>query len=591
MTRLPFPFRSLRPSARIILIAAGFALAGIGRAAGGDSRLPPPPCDWAAAGTNGDLAAEGFERANRSMHAWQEFRRGKSMLHGDQITGKGRSHDIWKVCNAAADCYPFHVLTAALTERAMFEGAMRDMLHSEIRWTSRDLGDGRRVLPADWNVATDAFANPVPKLREISFGASEYCKDGLMPISEWLGPQTEWYARMIQITDYLWEHQAAGRSDQGKAIPLAADDLSSRRNIEAHGEQLQILPRLHWATGDARYKEWAIRLGDQYLLGRHHPTDDLDYLRLRDHGNEIISGLTELYAMLSLQGDPKAGAYREPLYRMLDVVLTCGRNEDGLFQDNLYPHERKRGGSVADTFGYVYNAFYIVQMIDRQSADPELRATAERYRREMIRALENLDQPKYRNFKWEGNSSDGYADAIEGALNLYNRERLSRLAAWIDSEIRVMWAMQGDKAVSQPNYPDGNFCRTTLMYCLWKTRGLHTADWRRDLSFGAVEKPDGSGLVVSITARDRDWTGRLRFDQPRHRTFFRMPLDYPRINSFPEWFTVEAAANYEIRETIDGAEDRVRRLRGAELIEGLELELKQGIERRFTVTRVDAAAP
>ena len=48
----------------------------------------------------------------------------------------------------------------------------------------------------------------------------------------------------------------------------------------------------------------------------------------------------------------------------------------------------------------------------------------------------------YRNFDWESGSSDGYADAIEGALNLYAREPLASTAAWIDSEITVMWSMQ-----------------------------------------------------------------------------------------------------------------------------------------------------
>ena len=35
------------------------------------------------------------------------------------------------------------------------------------------------------------------------------------------------------------------------------------------------------------------------------------------------------------------------------------------------------------------------------------------------------------------------------------------------------------------------------------------------------------------------WQGELRFDRKRHKEWFHMPLDYARINQFPEWFTVD----------------------------------------------------
>ena len=40
--------------------------------------------------------------------------------------------------------------------------------------------------------------------------------------------------------------------------------------------------------------------------------------------------------------------------------------------------------------------------------------------------------------------------------------------------------------------------------------------------------------------------GRLLFDVPRHKTVMHMPIDWPRINQFPEWFTVQADRQYSI---------------------------------------------
>lgn len=536
--------------------------------------------NWDAAEKNGELAREGFERSNRSMHGWLKMRFGKSMLYGDHIVPNNQRSLVWRPQDAAADCYPFHVLTASLTEQKAFDGPLLDMLMSEIKYTSRDLGDGKRILPDWWNIKEHRFVFPEADSGRITFGVSEYCKDGLMPISEWLGPETAWYDRMIRLTDYLWTHQAVGKSDQNKPIPLASTDHKSRGNIEAHGEQLQILPRLYWCTGDDRYRKWAIRLADHYLLGNHHPTESLEQLRLRDHGNEIISGLSETYAMLSLLKDPKAKSYRKPLYRMLDFILAYGRNEDGLFHDDLNIKEKNGHGRTADNFGYVFNAFYIVYMIDKGSDDPDVQSKVENYRKEMMRALRNLDQRSYRNFRWEGNSSDGYADAIEGALNLYNRERMPRLKNWLESEIKVMWAMQGKKEYSQLRYPDGNFCRTSLMYSLWKTRGIHTKSWRKDLAFGATETADDKGIIISVVAHEDNWLGKLIFDHPRHQTFFNMPLDYPRINSFPEWFTVESESTYEITNLTRGSK---KKYMGSELLEGLDIRLEKGLKQKLVI--------
>ena len=50
-----------------------------------------------------------------------------------------------------------------------------------------------------------------------------------------------------------------------------------------------------------------------------------------------------------------------------------------------------------------------------------------------------------------------------------------------------------------------------------------------------------------------------------------LPIDYPRINQFPEWFTVDAETEY----TIDTGNRHVINLTGAELSKGLPIELKE----------------
>jgi hypothetical protein len=45
-----------------------------------------------------------------------------------------------------------------------------------------------------------------------------------------------------------------------------------------------------------------------------------------------------------------------------------------------------------------------------------------------------------------------------------------------------------------------------------------------------------------------DWKGKLIFDTQRHKTIMKMPLDWPRINQFPEWFTVNDGKNYIVHD-------------------------------------------
>lgn len=520
---------AMRHHLLVLLLLPGIALAG---------EAIPDPVQQALA--NGRLANEGYRRCIRYRDAW--------LQEADPVTGllpRNRKDRYWNGRDAAADNWPFMVMTCALLDRPMFEGRMKDMLATERRVTAR-LGR----LPDTWVFATQAFRNREPQLLESIFDGAEYVKDGLLPLTDWLGP-SPWSERMVGIIDDSWERATI----PGDAGLLVSDD------IEVIGDHLQALSRLYWFTGrQEKYLDWAIRIGDHHLLGNHHPTRDSASLRLRDHGCEIVCGLCELYVTCHFARPAKREAYRKPLYAMLDRILEIGRNADGLFYDAVDPRSGtvlKRG--IADNWGYTYNGYYAVHLVDN----------VPRYRDETVRALEVLDG-KYRSFPWEGTSADGYADAIEGAINLVNREPVASAMRWIDSEIRVLWGKQQDSGIIEGWHGDGNFARTTIMYGLWKTQGATIQPWRADVVFGAVRTGEG-GLLAAFTA-GRDWEGVLRCDAPRHRTAMGMPLDWPRINQWQEWFTVEAGRSYQVV-LPDGAQ---RVCDGADLLAGLPVRLVAG---------------
>lgn len=69
------------------------------------------------------------------------------------------------------------------------------------------------------------------------------------------------------------------------------------------------------------------------------------------------------------------------------------------------------------------------------------------------------------------------------------------------------------------------------------------------------------------------------FDQQRHKLNMHLPLDYPRINQFPEWFTARSGARYEVILADGTAEPHT----GSELTGGLPIRLTPGNELRLRV--------
>jgi hypothetical protein len=505
----------------------------------------PRQASFDRAVANGDRVNDLLGRARRVLHAWLRHADAETLLLPDYLPSFSAERPlrplVYTPHNSAADNYPYLITTAWFTDRPIYEGRMRDMLRNEILFTNDANG-----LPRPLDLTTRRLGE------SYVFGAAEYAKDGLITVTELLGPRP-WFYRMVDMTRTLMNR--ASVSSRFGALPDTG--------AEINGDLLQTLVRLATMTGDPAFLTWAERIGDAYveevLPGSHGlPAYDWDFerhtgpdrLRLRDHGNEIIVGLVLLHALETSLDRPRAASYRPVLAKMLDRVIASA-NEDGLFYNEIRCSDlapRDRG--ISDNWGYIYGAVYTFYM-----------ATGEtRYRDAVLRALRTL--PKYRAFDWERGRQDGYADTIESALYLINREPVPEAIDWIESEMPRLVAFQKEDDLVEGAYPDGNWLRTVLQYALWKTQGTWVEEWKPGVRIGAER--NGAALHVAVDSQER-WSGRLHFDYARHRRVVNLARNYVRLNEWPEWFVVDENSLYDVTD----AKARTQTFLGSDLKDGI----------------------
>jgi len=501
---------------------------------------------------NGRKFEQSAAAMQRVLKAWLAHADSRTLLLPDRIPGRaqglkpGDTQRLYTPHNSGADLYPYLILTAHLTNPDIYRGRMMEMLRNEIRYTTV-----QDSIPGNLELTSRKLGPPS------LFGAGEYAKDGLLAVTEYLG-RTPWFYRMVDmIADAM--NRAPVDSRFGK---LPASDA------ELNGDFLQALVRLATMTGDKRFLEWARRIGDAYieevLPGNHGvPSSKWDFtahtgdgqLRLRDHGNETVVGLALLYALENYHGTPRAKSYRPAIARMLDRILESA-NPDGMLYNQVEAATLKPVNSnLSDNWGYVYGAVYTFYQSTGES----------KYREAVRKVLRNL--PKYRNWQWEPNrnlplgSFDGYADSIESAIYLVNREPVPEAFDWIETEIQTMLKMQQPDGHIENWYGEGNFNRTAMLYALMKSQGCRPEAWKPGIRVGAVR--DGDKLLLSLEAPSPT---RILFDFSRHRRVLNFDRNYVRLNEFPEWFTVDENTLYRLW----GAKERI--LLGSELISGVALE-------------------
>ncbi len=504
---------------------------------------------------NGARFEQAVAASQRVLCVWLTHADAKTLLLPDRIPGRaqglkpGDKSRLYTPHNSGADLYPYLILTADITDPDIYHGRMLQMLRNEVRFTTR-----ANSIPANLELSTGELGPPS------LFGAGEYAKDGLLSVTEYLG-RTPWFYRMVDMTaDAMNEGPVDSRF--GK---LPASDA------ELNGDYLQTLVRLASMTGDKRFIDWARRIGDAYIeevlpqnygvpsgkwdFGAHHGDGRL---RLRDHGNETVVGLVLLYALENYWETPRAARYRPAIGKMLDRILASASPDGMLYNEvdsaTLTPVNK----GLSDNWGYVYAAVYAFYQCTGET----------KYREAVRKVLTNL--PKYRNYMWEPNaklsmgSFDGYADSIEGAIYLVNREPVREALDWIESEIKVMLAMQQPDGHLENWYGEGNFNRTALLYALMKSQGTRPEHWKPGIRVGAVR--EGERLYLSLEAPEAT---RIRLDYARHRRVLNLDKNYARLNEFPEWYTVGDNTLYRLQRAGAGSG---RILLGSELIEGLPFE-------------------
>ncbi len=455
----------------------------------------------------------------------------------------------WNYRDTAADCYPFYVWAAFYTDQTVLETVMVDALKAEQQRCNH-----LDRLPVSYDM--DAGQKVAMDFDAMIFGASEYAKDGLVPIVEITGRKYPWLARMQEIVDDVFKH-APYDTPYGK-IPST--------NVEVNGDLLQILPRLYSMTSERKYLDWAHRLADYYLLpGGFVPA------RLSDHGCEIIGGLGLLFAVDAKAAPEKCQQYRPHLEYMFDEILRRGTNSDGVvigtLQDKAGPHD---GEVLRDGWGYDFVGFL----------DYDLALGTARYEQAIRKAMGNLLKPRYEKFNWDSGSRDNVADSVEGGLYLLYRLPVPETFLWADREIATLLVDHTDpERLWGVHKLEANTVRTVLIHTMLHTRNTIARPWQPGLELGAA--PCDQGVCLFMRS-EKAYEGRLEFDIPRHRITMGFEQDWPRMNCMPEWFTVEPdeAHLYEVKDVDRGSSETVS---GKALHEGLMVQLEPGKPLRVQV--------
>lgn len=505
------------------------------------------------------LAGDAFTRAALLTRYWLDRRDPGTGLFPTSLKPGGR---VWTYEDAASDLFPFLAIGASLLIPSRY-GELLDTLSQERR---RSPG-----LPRD--IALSAEPLEAQDDEEVFLGATEYSKDGLLPMVEMLGREP-WLGRLEDVT----------RSVLLASHTPTPDGPIVGSSTEINGNALQVLARLYWATRDPQYLEMGRRITVAYLEVQLPDTQDLpahrwDFIEnepigprrffLGDHGNEVVSGLVEWHRV-ELEVDPaRAALHRKGIRELMDRLLTKGRTADGLWYELIdVPTGRVRDDDLTDNWGYLAQAYLNQADIERTypGGDP---SAAERYEQAARRALAAVARTGA--YEWDEGTMDGYADTIESALYVLRSLPDAEATEWLHQEMgRLLEFQKPDGRVTDENI-DGNFIRTSLLYALWLSQGVRLDPWQPGLQIGATRVEQC--LQVHIAA-DAAWNGRLIFDTPRHKVHLGLPTDYPRLNQWMEWFTVAPEQTYAVS-GLEGSGPST----GATLAGGIPLQLTPGQSR------------
>ncbi len=189
-----------------------------------------------AAKINSVLASEALNRAEAMLDYWMQQQDPSTRLFPGYVYVDIK---FWDYRNVAADLFPFLIIAAHFIDDEAY-AKLLETLEKE-KSLSQPFALPQTVLLGSGTLIDEG-------LKEQIFGAAEYIKDGLVPITERLG-RGPWLDRMEELMSRIWA-VAPVQTSYG-AIP---SDLA-----EPNGDLLQGLCRLYSATGKKIYLEWAER--------------------------------------------------------------------------------------------------------------------------------------------------------------------------------------------------------------------------------------------------------------------------------------------------------------------------------------------
>lgn len=502
---------------------------------------------WQTTNRNGGQAAEAINRSLRVVNAWYTKTGNNNLLLPRQLTER-----IWNGNDTACDMWPYFAIAAYIGGDATMQAKVRGTLTDSIRKTNRV---GHMV--DDYDIDTNKYDRTNVNLADIIFGAAEEVKDGMTPLVDVTGEKV-----------YLERGRNLLRDVMANARTQTKYGLLPDDSAEVNGDMLEALCRFYGATGDPDLKMWAERIGDAWInqvfpkcngMPCHHFdfTNNVilqDHLNISDHGNEIIVGLVELLYMESIYDRARYNTYLPPIKGMIDKLLDHARDSDGIWLGSIRPSDYKILGSsrFMDTWGYCMNSVYQIYKL-----------TGNTYYRDQTRKAMHTIATKAQYMDW-GTIMDNYSDAIESGILLYNREPMPEMADWLDRITPKLMAWQRADGICDGTYLDGNYVRTVLMWAMMKTAGTRVLNWRNDLKLGAAV--DSGKLYVQLSA-GQAWQGLLCFDGPRYHENSGLMVDYPRINQFPQWYTIQPDALYNV--LVNGR--AMPTMLGQDLIDGLPL--------------------
>lgn len=484
-----------------------------------------------AADIHADLSQEALLRARAVLRAWLPKQNPSTRLFP-------RSPEVheWRYRDSGADLFGF-LLQAAMQVDPEALPRLELTLDAE-----------RKLAPAgqlciDANSDTGA---PVQASHDVRlFNSSEYVKDGLLSVYEGHGDSplaAPAVRRMFEVLDNV----IANSKEPSTWGPMPG------QGSEENGNVLQACSRLGFSAGHEAYAEMAARIAEAVVsdvLPKNHglPATFFDYgnhkvieadVHLRDHGNEVIAGLSEAYALaVARRNEPawadRADRWAAPIAAMYELAVTRGVNSEGLIASRIDPQSLKLTSPRAnDNWGYVLNGVLLFSQaarkhgkLDVQKLDA-LEASADK----IIDAV-----VKQYGIDWERDQTDGYADSLESAMYVasHRPSRRRELMSWVDDQMALLYSRQQDSGLVDNTYLDGNFIRTTLMYADQKRGGWRVSPWRDDVRLGYAD--DGKGNAKLVIRTGAAYRGTLRADPPRHSTILHLPWNWPRLNSWPEW--------------------------------------------------------